>query len=184
MELLKPVSFFVGSSLFLHGLLIGSFYVSPDPLPVTTGNVAIISTVEYSPKAPQKLEVSKSMVQRPSLVTKKHPLTGVRNSTDFLMDPKNGKIFINYFTTIKEKITRTIQKRYAIEGGGKGSVELIFVLNPDGHLENAWVSKEQTDADETAKIFALDCLKTAAPFGPFPKELGIEKISFNVSVFF
>lgn len=180
----KPVPFFIGGSLFLHGLFISSFYVATNIYPTDTENVAMISTVEYSPKILETPAAGARPSHTSPFPVQRQHVTGVRESSDFLMDPKNGKIFVDYFMKIKEKITRTIQKRYAIENGVKGSVELLFVLNSHGRLENAWVSKEKTDADEAARTFALECLKAAAPFNPFPKELGSEKISFNVAVFF
>ena len=108
----------------------------------------------------------------------------IQDSAELLTDPHRGQIFSGYFERIKERIHQTIQRKYSQGAFGEGSVSLIFVLRSDGNLESTVVIKKQTDADTVAQNFALDCLKESAPFGPFPEELGLQKISFNVTVLF
>lgn len=111
------------------------------------------------------------------------PPAAPRTASDFMGDPQKGKIFMSYFGQLKEKIQLNLRRRYR-GGGDIGVVTLFFVLNPDGSLVKANVVANRSDAGPELRNVALDSLKRAAPFGPFPKDLGNGAVAFSLKVFF
>lgn len=107
-----------------------------------------------------------------------------KTSSELLTDPVQGKIFVGYFGEVKHQIQEMLAKKYASRAIGYGSVYLFFVLDSRGELEKISVVDKLSTADEYLRALAIQCLKEAAPFGNFPKDLQIPRISFNVTVFF
>ena len=112
------------------------------------------------------------------------PAAIIRRSEDLLADPHKGKIFAGYFARIKEKIQHTVQQKYAYENVGRGTVTLLFVLDSNGVLENVSVSEKASIGSGDVNDFAMRCVRESAPFGRFPKDLNLNKISFNLTVLF
>ena len=107
-----------------------------------------------------------------------------KSSAEMLADPKKGKIFVEYFTEVRQKIQETLSQRYARRYSVRGGVALGFVLNSQGFLEKVSVLTKGTDGDPRLQELAVQCLREAAPFGDFPPELGSDRIAFNVTLFF
>ena len=124
-------------------------------------------------------EASREKISRPAAKKSR-----TRSSAEILADPKKGKVFIPYFSEVKTKIQKTLFDRYAHNGLGKGSVTLTFILNPRGFLDKVVVASRQGNVDEKLEQVAMQCLRDAAPFDRFPPELGIQRIAFNVTIFF
>lgn len=112
------------------------------------------------------------------------PADAPRGSVDLLSDPQRGKVFTHYFSEVKERIDRTVRRRYRAESLGKGTVSLYFVLNADGSVDRVSVLDRQSDANPEVRDFAVLCVSGSGPFAPFPKELDVKKISFNVTLLF
>jgi hypothetical protein len=117
---------------------------------------------------------------RPKAAASALPKTG----TDFMTDPQNGKFYVTYFAVIKEKVHKTLRRKYIQGQPAQGKVSLIFVLDSNGALAQAGVNTKESSASEFLKDFALSCLKASVPFRPFPRELNAEQISFTVTVYF
>jgi len=107
-----------------------------------------------------------------------------KSSAEMMADPKKGKIFVEYFTEVRRKIQETLSQRYAHRYTVRGGVALGFVLNSKGFLEKVAVLTKGTDGDTHLQELAVQCLRESAPFGPFPSELGSDRIAFNVTLFF
>ncbi len=107
-----------------------------------------------------------------------------KTADEFMTDPKQGKVFVSYFGLVKEKIHRTLRKKYGHKEGGRGNVSVWFVLNADGSLRDARVIEKETEAQKNLRSFAVDCLRASAPFGKFPSELNAPEIAFTLTVFF
>jgi outer membrane biosynthesis protein TonB len=107
-----------------------------------------------------------------------------KTSAEMLADPQKGSIFVGYLSEVRIKIQQTLSDRYAHLYAGRGSVELVFVLQPKGAVEKVLVMPRGTAADDRLQDLAVQCLREAAPFGPFPKELGTDRIVFNITVLF
>lgn len=107
-----------------------------------------------------------------------------RSGAEILADPQKGKVFIGYFSDIKTKIQNTLVARFSNRYSGKGSVAVGFVLNSEGFIEKVAVLPRAAAGDPRLEDLAVQCLRQAAPFGPFPPELGSDRIAFNVTIFF
>ena len=108
----------------------------------------------------------------------------VRKSEEFLTDPHKGKVFLNYFGLIKQRVRRAVEKKYSSERMGRGSVSLMFILKSTGAVVNVFVVEKDSSVDEVMKDFAVRCVQDCSPFPHFPKELGMDRVSFNLSILF
>ena len=112
------------------------------------------------------------------------PVAKTKTSAELIADPQKGKIFVSYFSLVKEKIHQTLRDHYGVSGVESGSVCLYFVLDSSGKLQKGVVVEKDSDAGESLKVLAMQCLHESAPFAAFPKSLAAENIAFNVTVFF
>ncbi len=112
------------------------------------------------------------------------PVAKTKTSAELIADPQKGKVFVSYFSLVKEKIHKTLRDHYGASGVESGSVCLYFVLNSSGKLQKGVVVEKGSDAGEPLKVLAMQCLHESAPFAAFPKSLAVENIAFNVTVFF
>lgn len=125
----------------------------------------------------------RSSASKPLMKEARRPVA-IRRSEDLLADPKKGKLFAAYFAKIKEKIQNTVQRKYSYESLGGGSVTLLFVLDSGGSLEAVSTLEKQSTGNNEIREFAMRCVRDSAPFGTFPKELHLSRISFNLTVLF
>ncbi len=132
-----------------------------------------VPSIKYPPVAKKKVKAKKiaESIQ-------------VRNAGEFLSDPQKGKAFLNYFGLIKQRVHRMVEKKYQSERLGHGDVSLVFILKADGTVVNIYPIEKDSSADEWVKDFAVRCVRDCSPFPHFPKELGMERISFNLSILF
>lgn len=200
-------------SMGLHALAAWSLYSfegidrdSRGPAPIMVSYVGAPPSLPKSPP-PAKLPpppVKKEALQAPAKVRglptvfSQQPavknLTQGKNQSDaaekpktaaeFLSDPQKGRVYLHYFSYIKEKIHQTVLKKYSPSVHGMGEVALVFVLRSDGRLEGVTVSERDSKADTFLKKMASDFLRETAPFGPFPPELDTPKLAFNVTIYF
>ncbi|OGW82384.1 MAG: hypothetical protein A3C47_02360 [Omnitrophica bacterium RIFCSPHIGHO2_02_FULL_51_18] len=131
---------------------------------------------------PAQRKPGRKPIHQPVLSPK--PAAAVWRSEDLLADPEKGRVFASYFAKIKEKIQNIVQRKYSYQNIGDGSVTLLFVLDSDGSLERVSVLEKQSTGDSHVKDFAMQCVRDSAPFGRFPKDLNLGKISFNLTILF
>jgi hypothetical protein len=142
--------------------------------------VAIAAVKPVVEPTEKPIEISK-YTRKPRPHVSRRP---VRPSAELLSDPQIGKIFSGYFQAVKERIHQKVRRKYSRENVGPGSVALFFVLGADGALKEASVVDAESQSDPPVRDFAVDCLKEAAPFPPFPSSFHSENISFHVMVLF
>ena len=199
----RPITTFLIASLVAHAAFAVSVYL---PLwndqASKDGTVMISYVAETKPVPEEKRELSRRLRKQLSLARRavKEPVVKspaprresqskpsvslIGESGALLRDPKKGKVFAGYFGQIKERIGKTIRRRYSEELAGRGDVSLVFVLRADGSLEDVAVRKQERQPEIIAEDFAVQCVRNAAPFRPFPKELGLIKIYFSVTLLF
>lgn len=190
MDLKKSLLFFSASAA-VHSLVVISLY-GPFLRNQRPMDDAVIISYVIPPKNPAPKKVlpqpllPRALSQKISKMTAQPGLAkgGVKESTELLTDPVRGKVFLSYFSKVKERIHAAVRKEAASVGIGQGTVALNFVLWADGSLERVSVMERGSDAAATDKDFAVKCVKEAAPFGLFPKELDLAKISFSVTLLF
>ncbi|MBF0485100.1 MAG: energy transducer TonB [Candidatus Omnitrophica bacterium] len=86
-------------------------------------------------------------------------------------------IFSNYYGEVKSKIAY-ISRLNLPPKHLKGEVNLEFLLKRDGSLASQ--PKIISATDPSLRKYALQAIKDAHPFPPFPKELGKDKATFTV----
>jgi hypothetical protein len=116
--------------------------------------------------------------QAPSFLPK--PKTGA----ELMADPKKSRMFVSYFGLVKDRIHEVLLEKYDHAGDSPGSVSLSFVLGSDGSLEKIFVNEKESHASAFLKTLAVECLKEAAPFTSFPKDLESRQIAFSLTVYF
>jgi len=108
----------------------------------------------------------------------------IRQAEELALDPKTGRIFVDYFARIKDKIGRTAKKEYLWRQEETGEVTLLFILGSDGRLKRSSVVEVMSGGSAGLEAIALDGLRQSAPFESFPDQLGVGQISFKVTVCF
>lgn len=112
------------------------------------------------------------------------PVRALRSSADVLADPVKGKVFVHYFTDVKRRIQQVVRRKYDGADAGEGRVALYFIVDATGRLDVVTVVSVETQADPALRELAKKCVREAAPFEPFPGELHLERVSFNLSIQF
>ena len=62
----------------------------------------------------------------------------------------------------------------------EGEIGLSFILDSDGGLKDVKVIKTTAAESEVLKETAMQIVKRAAPFPPFPKNLQQTQLTFNI----
>ena len=96
---------------------------------------------------------------------------------------RNKKDYINYYQLVREKIRQCLKERYG-RSYGEGDVALIFILHSNGSLASVDVERASSVPDRILIQLAVLSIKEASPFPPFPKELALPKMSFDLMVSF
>ncbi|MBN1527168.1 MAG: TonB family protein [Candidatus Omnitrophica bacterium] len=96
---------------------------------------------------------------------------------------RSTKAYVNYYKLIREKIRRRLKYNY--RGQYKeGEVALAFILRADGTLASCGTEESASASDKRLASIAVESLREAGPFPPFPKEIDLPDMSFNVLVAF
>ncbi len=107
-----------------------------------------------------------------------------KTGAELMADPKKSRLFVSYFGLVKDRIHEVLREKYNRAGASPGSVSLSFVLGFDGKLEKVFVNEKESHADAFLKNLAVECLREAAPFVSFPKDLDSRQIAFSLTVYF
>ena len=98
--------------------------------------------------------------------------------------PKDKEtLYIDYYQSIREKIRHLVEKNY-MKFLDYGEVCLHFVLTSDGKLLEIRVLEERSTNNPQLKEIVKRSVREASPFPPFPKDLSLKELSFNVTVSF
>lgn len=173
-----------------HEILI-SLEDAPRPSKASVASKASAPQKKYpgvSKKTAQPIPVEASKIQKmaplQASAQKQVAFASVPSSAQLLNDPAKGKIFSRYFSKIKQRIYQTVQDQYETDKMGKGQVSLIFIVQNAGLVEDVYILDKDTSAPERARRFAVYSVRQSAPFGPFPPELQVPRICFNLTLVF
>jgi hypothetical protein len=175
---------FLTASLALHAFSALYFYL-PRFSEKTSGSQSVtISYVipEKTMPVKQALSPKKPSLAKQDVLPEK--IEVLKSSAELLADPKKGVVFLDYYGRIKEKIQNRIRQKYSAKNMKGESATLFFVLRSNGALDKVWVDPRASEASSQALDFAGACLRQAAPFDAFPKELDSDKISFRLTIVF
>ncbi|MCK4995205.1 MAG: TonB family protein [Candidatus Omnitrophica bacterium] len=88
-----------------------------------------------------------------------------------------NKSYISYYKLINEQLRQAvIYPAYFSEG----EIGLSFILGSDGKLKDVKVIKTTAAGSEILKETAMQIVKKASPFPPFPKNLQQKQLTFNI----
>jgi len=101
----------------------------------------------------------------------------IKESREIKIQEKQA--YLKYLNLVREKIRSEI---YARRGrGAPGSVRAVFTVSPDGSLSGI---EDVSDASVFIRRNTVKGIEEAAPFPPFPTELGTEPLRFSLNVRF
>lgn len=93
--------------------------------------------------------------------------------------------YISYYRSVREKIRRFADKNYpGYRNLGKGEVYVSFIVASNGELLQIKVVDEKSVNNTVLRNIAINSVRDASPFSPFPKGMGQYRITFNVIISF
>lgn len=96
---------------------------------------------------------------------------------------RSTKDYINYYQFLREKIRRKLKERYR-DRYHEGDVCVKFSLRSDGVLLDSNIDEAGSVDDAELRTIAINSIKDASPFRPFPKALSLPSMSFNLTISF
>ena len=88
-----------------------------------------------------------------------------------------NKSYISYYKLINEQLRQSVIYPSHFS---EGEIGLSFVLGSDGKLKNVQVINSTSKESEILKETAMQIVKRASPFPPFPKNLQQTQLTFNI----
>ena len=92
-------------------------------------------------------------------------------------DLSKNKSYISYYKLINEQLRQSVIYPSHFS---EGEIGLSFILDSDGGLKDVKVIKTTAAESEVLKETAMQIVKRAAPFPPFPKNLQQTQLTFNI----
>ena len=96
-------------------------------------------------------------------------------------DAESQACYINYYRLINEQLRQAVIKPQWFE---EGEITLTFVVNADGSLSSVTVLPERSSQNDDLRQTAMQIVRNASPFPPFPQELRKIELTFNVVICF
>ncbi len=87
----------------------------------------------------------------------------------------------NYQQLLKAKV-----KNYSFfpSSISRGKVNLSFTLSSDGQLKMIKITEDTSSINHELRLAAIECIKQANPFPPFPDSFKTREATFNVTISF
>jgi TonB family protein len=185
----------IAISMVIHAAVLTPLFSGNPPTHVVCKKDSIIidyvkiETLKASMPETQKTAIVPKVEMRKSTVSGavQDKASGQAKIADELA-AKRAKIratedYINYYQLIREKTRRVVKDRY-LSFYGEGDVRLVFALRRDGSLISVDVDRASSSGDRVLLATAIQCLKEASPFAPFPKTLDLRQMTFTLTVSF
>jgi len=120
-------------------------------------------------------------IKTPSYKTKK--ILNKKTEVKPLVDTKtqNSHGYITYSQLLRAKIKRYVKYPDSLVSG---QVYLDFALDSSGKLKMIKINEEESSSNVALRIAALESIKKAAPFPPFPDELNQGEATFKIIISF
>lgn len=100
-------------------------------------------------------------------------------------DARKKATYISYYKAVREKIRRYADRNYPKNRNlGEGEVFLSFVIASSGELLQVKVVDEKSIQYPSLRNIAINSIRDASPFPPFPKGMSQYQITFNVIISF
>ncbi len=137
------------------------------------------------PPANTKRDFRKAVLKKKQQKNKNNEIVKLKQKKQILTKPEElkrkdlskNKSYISYYKLINEQLRQAVIYPPHFS---EGEIALSFVLGSDGNLKNVEVMQTACLADEILKETAMNIVKRASPFPPFPKNLHQKQLTFNI----
>ena len=126
-------------------------------------------------------KASKQLLKTKKILTEKRkpPTIATKKQTDVSL--KNNKSYVDYYSIINNQLRQSV---VTPESYNEGEVAVSFVVTADGLLKEVQIADITSTVDSVLRKTAVDIIRNASPFPPFPDELRRIKLTFNVVICF
>lgn len=131
----------------------------------------------------KKIEMKAPVESNQDQAKKTSEIARAREAAKKEAQVRSTKDYINYYQLIREKIRARLKTKYN-DYYKEGDVSLLFVLKADGSLSGVEVDPVNSISDRRLWDIAVTSVQEAAPFAPFPRELSLPAMSFNIVISF
>jgi len=100
-------------------------------------------------------------------------------------DKRKKATYINYYRAVRERIRKHADRNYPKNRDlGEGEVFLNFIVSSSGELLQVRVVNRKSVKNPELREIAIDSVRDASPFPPFPKGMSQYRITFNLIISF
>ena len=186
-------------SVLIHAIGIGAFYRSPvlqenleeKGKKDMTVDYVVIKEQKTDMRETPKIEIPKKIEIKPPVKTPEEKKPDKPKETKETVDDialkqariKDTKDYINYYQLMREKVRRRLKRNYVYRSR-EGEVSLNFVLDSGGNILSCSADQSRSASDRVLLETAKKSLRESSPFPPFPKDIDLPKMSFNLTVVF
>jgi len=186
MRLLNEVQFCFVLSIVLHAALIGSHMPYFQNTHKDSFEVEFERQEEILPRQHQIAEEKKIEKKIPKPEIQKDIVGEIADKVAAKpeeTDEEIKKSLLRYQDSVKQKIQE--EKRYprqALRLGREGTARVFFILVSSGAIKDIQLLQSSgiTDLDSEA----IDAIRRAGPFRPFPGEIGTQELDFEIDIAF
>ena len=94
----------------------------------------------------------------------------------------NTPAYATYYQIVRDRIRDRAYVNYTRLSVGE--VYLTFIIRSNGALAELQILEQKSEANEFLRAVGVKSVQEAAPFPPFPKDLGYPELTFNVQISF
>jgi protein TonB len=145
-------------------------YQRPELPKPTSKKTASIKSKRDNPKPPDKNSETASQAAI---------ISSTKTVADIDINKHNASP--DYLQLLKAKVRNYGICPDSIDGG---KVNLSFTLSSQGELKVIKIIEENSSDDHKLRLAAIECIKQANPFPPFPDNLKGQEATFNVTISF
>jgi len=154
-----------------HNKKTADAYTKADNLNPKTVKQASLPAAKVDPLEPQTLTKNKS--------SKIKAVEKAMTKAD--IDIKKSTANLGYQQLLKAWVRNY---SYYPNSIGQGEVNLSFTLSSDGQLKMIKINEDTSSNDHKLRLAAIECIKQANPFPPFPENFKMQEDTFNVTISF
>lgn len=163
--------------------------VRPKKIEVTRQKSKAISAIAMSVDTP-KINLAPKIEMKPDVSAPPKANAAQQKKISAELAVKQARIrstkdYVNYYQLIREKVRQKLKDRYR-SYYGEGDISLVFDLRADGLLISVSAAPDAgaPPRDQALLDIAIQSLKEASPFDPFPRALALPQMSFTLTISF
>ncbi len=127
---------------------------------------------------PKEIEKKQAKAEEDKKEPAKPLITKQANTPEELA---NDKSYIAYYDLVNQKLRQSV---FTPQNFAEGEISLTFVVASDGTLRDIEVIQNDRADNPGLKETAMQIVKKASPFPPFPEDIRKMQLTFNVVIYF